>query len=198
MYICLTTNNVVSLQRIRQLHPNVSIPSGTPDLSDLGYAVLHTPQAPVPEPGYYVVEGAPALVDGVWTRTFNVVQRSLEERRAEATTAVDELRIAKLKSFPFTHGGQQYHLQVRDADDKSNWLTIDNAATKLIASGNASSVLSIRTEENAVLSLTAQEVSNLMSLMAAYGQAVYTRSWELKDAISVSETPEQIDLEAGW
>lgn len=131
---------------------------------------------------------------------IELIDRPLAERQASRCLEVDALRDAKLQRFAFDFGAPHgvQHLQLRDADDVTSWLTLRGTATDLIVAGVGETLLPLRTEENNTLYLSAVAVSQVMGGLAAYGAAVKSRSWELKDAIRESENPEGIDITIGW
>ena len=65
-----SSGQVVAIQAIRELHPNMSIPDGA-DLTDIGYAKIYPPVV-IPEvgPNQVLVSMTPELVDGVWREVF--------------------------------------------------------------------------------------------------------------------------------
>ncbi|MDT8441954.1 MAG: hypothetical protein RQ723_09875 [Desulfuromonadales bacterium] len=120
--------------------------------------------------------------------------------KADMHRQVDALRDEKLSRYQHNFGGEhgKLSLQLRDSDDRTNWLTLDSACTKLIAAGSGDAPVEIRTEENVTVSITAAEAYAVIASMAGYGQQVMKASWQIKDAISQSAAPTEIDIEQGW
>ena len=87
-------------------------------------------------------------------------------------------------------------LQVRDAEDRTNWLTSQAAYQAAVMAGHGDVVnASFRTAANATITLTyAEGLSVLVEGMATWGQAILARSWELKDA--VADAPDTAALAA--
>ncbi|WP_142851036.1 DUF4376 domain-containing protein [Telmatospirillum sp. J64-1] len=86
-------------------------------------------------------------------------------------------------------------LQTRDLTDRTNWLTLDASAKTLVAAGHGDMPLSIRTEANVVIQVTAAEAVSIMAAMAQHGAAIMAASWALKDAL---ERGEEVDITQGW
>jgi hypothetical protein len=94
-------------------------------------------------------------------------------------------------------------LQTRDDTDRTNWLTLArNADNAVIAGqGNATSSIAIRTSDNSNVTLTWQEIADVMTAMAAWGASAMDNSWTLKDAVRAAEDKtalDAVDIEAGW
>ena len=125
---------------------------------------------------------------------------TLEERQDKRAREVDANRDQRLSEFAHDFGDPHgvLHLQLRDNDDRTNWLTLDGTCTKLIMAGLGDTILPLRTRENVILTLPAATVSGVLSAMAQYGAAVMSASWALKDVIKVSDDPEAIDASVGW
>ena len=62
----------MSIDTVRALHPNMSIPDGA-NLDDIGFAqILPAIDMPVPGPEQMLVSAPPQLVDGVWHEVFTL------------------------------------------------------------------------------------------------------------------------------
>ena len=69
-YINNVTGTTVSIDAIRETHPNMSIPDGA-DLTGIGYQRIYPAQTiPTPADGEIVVSKPPEKVDGVWREVF--------------------------------------------------------------------------------------------------------------------------------
>lgn len=128
----------------------------------------------------------------------------LDQRKADRAAAVNRKRDALL-SGGYTHdfGAAGVHvLQTRDADDRINWLTSQAAYQAAVASGLGGELgAEFRTAGNQRITLTFLEGLNVLLAMAAWGKAVFGRSWDLKDAIAAAADDaalDAIDIEAGW
>ena len=129
------------------------------------------------------------------------MQPSLADRRERCAQATEAEFDARVMRFPYDFGPSYgtLHLQNRGVDDRTNWLVLRTTANELIAAGmGESAILGIRTEENITVPVTAQQATQVMSALAAWGGQMLAHSWALKDAIRVSDDPESIDIEAGW
>lgn len=70
-----SANQVVAIQAIRELHPNMSIPDGA-DLTSIGYErILPALTMPEPSPDQIVVQQPPVKVDGVWRGTYALADK---------------------------------------------------------------------------------------------------------------------------
>ena len=69
-FINNVTGTIVSIDAIRETHPNMSIPDGA-DLTGIGYQRIYPAQTiPTPADGEIVVSKPPEKVDGVWREVF--------------------------------------------------------------------------------------------------------------------------------
>ncbi|MDB5651950.1 MAG: hypothetical protein JWL62_3470 [Hyphomicrobiales bacterium] len=97
-------------------------------------------------------------------------------------------------------GGQV--LQVRDNEDRTNWLTSQAAYSAAVASGNGASLgAAFRTIGNETFNLSFAEGLQVLLGMAAWGAAIMARSWVLKDQIAAAQSVDAldaIDVTAGW
>lgn len=93
-------------------------------------------------------------------------------------------------------------LQVRDVEDRTNWLASQAAYSSAVAAGNgAVAGASFRTAANETVECTYLEGLVTLLAMAAWGKAVMGNSWAIKDAIAAAADEEvlnAIDIEAGW
>lgn len=65
--------NAVSVQEIRDVRPDMSIPEGA-DLTEIGYRLILPPENfPEPGPGQVLVLGEPAVIDGVLREVYHIV-----------------------------------------------------------------------------------------------------------------------------
>lgn len=87
-------------------------------------------------------------------------------------------------------------LQVRDMDDRTNWLTSQASYAAAVAAGAGDIVdATFRTAANRTLTVSYGEGLVILLGMAAWGRTIMARSWALKDALAAGEP---VDLEAGW
>ena len=141
------------------------------------------------------------LTDGIVTAEYVITDKALSEQRAERHREIDKIRdeqFAKGFTYDFgeTYGLQT--LQMRNDRDRTNWLALDSAATKLIAAGLEDTMLSLRPESNIEMEIPATQVSSILSALSSHGSAIMKRSWELKDAVDAADDPYSVDIESGW
>jgi hypothetical protein len=93
-------------------------------------------------------------------------------------------------------------LQVATIRDLTNW-DISLGAYKEAVEAGAGSVegAMFRTTSNAIFMISFSEGVSVLKAMRAWGQAMYQRSWELKDAIEAAADEaalDAIDVTTGW
>ena len=94
-------------------------------------------------------------------------------------------------------------LQVRNSEDRTNWLTSSTSYGAAIAGGMGATVGAMfRTADNETFMLTFNEGYQVLVVgMAAWGQSIYARLWALKDEIEAAADQaalDAIDITAGW
>lgn len=128
----------------------------------------------------------------------------LASAKAAKRTAVNE-KLAAVFGGGFTvptgtMAGQI--LQVRDAEDRTNWLTSQASYSTAVAMGQGAVIgANFRCANNSTHTVSYQEGLTVLLAMAAWGASVMARSWALKDAIAAAtslEALDAIDVEAGW
>ena len=150
---------------------------------------------------YPNVSFGPSTYDELGWLHYTPPSPTLEARRESRVRDVAAELGARLSSYAhdFGPGYGVLHLQLRDNDDRTNWLTLRTTATDLILAGLGDNpVLAIRTEENITVSLNALQAAQVMGAMAAWGGAMLAAGWAHKDAVRVSDDPESIDITQGW
>jgi len=139
--------------------------------------------------------------DGV---AFHAPVVPLDELIKARCAEVDAISSAHLSSYRHDFGAPYgvLTLQLRGVEDRANWLTLDSSALGLIMSGQGDApVLSIRTEENITINVTANQASAVMAGMKTYGGAVLGASWTHKDALRAMADAVQVgayDISALW
>lgn len=201
MFVEVATGNYpVSFNMIRELFKNtVSFRAYPPveDIQQLGYEPVVDSAKPT---GDVVTEGAPALVDGVWTRTWIVRNLDLTEtaaKLADARTtlcqAVNALRDNNLAYgmryvFPDTLEGG---VQMRDKD-LSNLIGIRIEAEAYLANSIDDEVIEFRSLENVTRMMKPSDIVKLTDACTAHTKKIYSRSWAIKDAIRDAATLEDL------
>lgn len=94
-------------------------------------------------------------------------------------------------------------LQVRDEQDRTNWLTSQAAYSAQVAAGNgAQTGATFRTESNRTVTLTYLDGLHELLRMAGWGATIFAVSWSLKDEAARTDDAAAIlaiDVEkAGW
>ena len=140
--------------------------------------------------------------NGVLIETID--DREFEQKQADVSKEVSRIRDGYLAGG-YSHDFGEPHgvkaLQTRP-DDRTNWLTSQAAYSAAIAAGagNMSGAV-FRTEDNVTIGMTYMEGLTVLLAMAAWGQSVMARSWDIKDEIE-SATDETelaaVDIESGW
>lgn len=150
---------------------------------------------------------APDAVDIGWTHdgdSFAAPVVQLDDARAIATEAVNARRDACFRAgfTPASGPLAGKTLQVRDVEDRTNWLTSQAAYAAAVAQGGgALQEATFRTESNETITVTYLEGLTALLAMAAWGKAIFGNSWALKDAIAAAADQaalDTIDIEAGW
>lgn len=129
----------------------------------------------------------------------------LDDLRTAFHAAVTAKREAVFAAgFTPTAGPLAGHtLQVRNDQDKINWLTSATSYSAAVAGGHgAMPGATFRTMANDTVVVTfAEGAEVIVQDMAAWGQAIMQRSWDLKDEIDAAsdlDALEAIDIEVGW
>jgi hypothetical protein len=131
----------------------------------------------------------------------------LEDLRATKSSSVDTKRDAILLGG-FTVPSEVSTalagrvLQTRNETDRTAWLTSQAAYQAAVLNGQgATEGATFRPEDNITTTVSYAEGLNILLAMAAWGAAIYGRSWDLKDAIADaadSAALDAIDIESGW
>lgn len=130
---------------------------------------------------------------------------TLDDLKAERGRAVTAKREAVFAAgFTPSIGPLSGHtLQVRNDQDKINWLTSQASYAAAVGAGaGAVSGATFRTADNETVVVTyAQGLTVIVQDMAAWGAAIMARSWVLKDEIEAAEDEaalDAIDINTGW
>jgi hypothetical protein len=199
-YLRLSDNAFgLSTSDMRAALPEISFVEGA-DLTEWGYAPYEEAAAPTPAWSERVVEIAP--VNGV--QQWAIETRPLPDLKAAKAAAVNAMREeAFVTGFPIPTGpaaGQ--HMQLRNADDKANWLIAERGAKKAISLGAGEApIVPLRSTENITTLVTPNLMLGLLDGLDAWGRAVTKHSWDLKDAIEAAATVAElgaVDITAGW
>jgi hypothetical protein len=108
-----------------------------------------------------------------------------------------------LRGFTPTTGPLAGHtLQTRDNTDRTNWLTSQAAYSAQVAAGNGAVLgAKFRTAENDTVACSFSDGLNALLMMAAWGAALFGKSWTVKDRINALTTVADVlayDVASGW
>lgn len=161
--------------------------------------------------GVYLVDETPpaghrwtgelALVAGTPAAVF--VALGLEElkavRRADVKARQEALFLAGW-TYDFAAAGT-HTLDLRNADDKSNWTLLLIKTQGMVAAGAGAMPVEIRTASNVKIAVPAAEANAALLEFLAWGEAMLKAKWDLDDAIEAAVDEAAlavIDVGAGW
>lgn len=187
---------------IKNRHPLTSFAAEptAEQLLALGYHVVTEILAPL---GDVVLEGAPELqADGTYKQTYTVRAFNADEqaqrlsmKQLELANQISTLKNDSLtKGAPFDFGGAYgvQHVQMRDGD-RANIIGLRFKADAIVAAGTAD-MMSVRTGENNLVPLTANQFLDLSWKFMSAFEAVMGTAWHYEDlvkaAIAAEELPE--------
>lgn len=191
----------LGLTQIRYRHPNISFGTSVDEafFKALGYGVVAPTEKPT---GEVVVEATPLLENGAyiqqWTaRAFNQeeLNTQLAARRASIETDVDALLARTLEkgaAFDFGDLGT-LHVQMR-TEDRINITGLKQAAEYAISKGMADKVFRIRTYENVVVEVMAEDLLNMAWAYLDAFSAFMEKAWKIKDDAKVAESLEELPV----
>ncbi len=144
------------------------------------------------------------LVDGQVVEQAAIV--TLESVKQARCLEVDALREAKLRQgYTFTRGGATHVLQTRDDSDRTNWLGVLAGSQAMLMAGAGGEALSIRTQDNATLTIPASDLMQVLLGALAHQSAIYAAGWAHKDTLGqITEDTGGIqavqchDITTGW
>ncbi len=136
----------------------------------------HTPPEDYEEDLYDI-----AWVDGMW-QTSRKADDNVRNIMMQRVNAQRDKIFSSGVSFDF--GGQVYTLQTRGTEDLLNWTGLANKASKM----PVATPLTIRTAENATLTLPAGSLVYLILTGIGRREQVLAASWQLKDAIKDADS----------
>jgi hypothetical protein len=144
-------------------------------------------------PEGYAATDIEALPAGFWDapmvgdpakKTFSAdLDRARSDKKAEIASAMDAAFLAGYPAAIGALAGQR--LQVRDNDDRTNWLTSQAAYSAQVDAGNGDVAgAEFRTASNETITLTFAEGLRELLGMAAWAATIMATSWKLKDALA--------------
>ena len=210
-YINTVTNEYPLTERqIRDAHPNTSFPEVF--VAPEGYAPVHP--APMPQFNPYIEiasDGAPELVDGVWTQVW-AVQSLSEERANENLSVAREQRWRQIQAIRdrriqlgFECEGHWFH---SDANSKIQHLANKDTARDMretIADWNrplldptTGTGIVWKTMSGGFVPLTIAMAYGIVAASKASEFSTFGRAEMLRAAVNSSSDPHSIDIAAGW
>lgn len=171
----------------------------------ISVGILPIVDAPIP-PGHVAVatgyEGRDE--DGRALEAHQLAPEPLPARKARLLEAVNTRRDGLITggySHEFGEVGRHV-LQTRGADDKLNWLTSQAAYEAAVRAGLGNNPgARFRSAANVTFVVTYQEGLAALLAMAAWGAAIFDRSWTLKDSIEAAlddAALDAVDINSGW
>lgn len=147
-----------------------------------------------------------AELEGIGLVWYDEPALPFEAQRTRAMIAVNSKRDAVYAAgFAITEGPLALlHLQLRNADDKSNWLRAERTARDAIAAGDGDQpLIKIRTMENQTVVVTPTEAMTVLAALDDWMDDVLTRSWDLKGECAAAADQYELDqvlasLDIGW
>jgi hypothetical protein len=139
-----------------------------------------------------------------WDAATGAFVTSLDKLRTKKRLEInDYLQARFLDGFSPPAGPLQGHvLQVRDVEDRTNWLTSQAAYLAAVSSGlGAEMGADFRTAANETINCSYADGLNTLLMMADWGKALMGKSWALKDALEQLTDPQAIedyDVAAEW
>lgn len=132
-------------------------------------------------------------------------KRSLVVEKMKKASLVDASAAAIFRAGYVPADGPMagHTLQVRDNEDRTNWLTSQASYMAAVAAGMGDTPGAVfRTANNETVTLTfAEGAEVLVSGMAVWGKGIMGNAWNLKDQISAAtafDDLEAIDITVGW
>ena len=161
---------------------------------------------PVPVPaGQHATSSGFARVDGSVVQVHQLEPIALADLKAQRVKEVEALlQAAFLEGYTPTEGPLAGHtLQVRDAEDRTNWLTSQASYSAAVAGGFGDVVdADFRTAANDTVTVSYASGLNVLLGMAAWGRGLMGKSWALKDWIGdparTRAEIEAMDVAAQW
>lgn len=141
------------------------------------------------------------IVDG---ERIALTQEEIDEVNAPRpiTSADVEARAEQCfaEGFPPSHTAfEGQRLQVRNVEDRTNWLTSKDAYDDARAAGMGAVMgANFRTLENNTVTISFDDGLAVLQEMSAWAKAVMQNSWDLKDRLASGEALTSEDLETGW
>ena len=193
-YAHITTNQVVTIDDIRTLHPSVSIPLGG-DCEVLGYRKLAlTPQPAYNATTHAVRPAAPEYLQGVLSQAWEVyplpageVQAHIASAKAQAWERIKTERDRR-KQGGVQVAGQWFHT---DVDSRIQQLG-------LVLMGAAIPAVQWKTMDGSFATMSQALAGGIFQAVATLDMALFATAEAHKTAAQASDNPAAHDLSTGW
>lgn len=198
-------NGVASYYTITDLrrdNPDTSFPIFPSDdaLASFNVYPCQSVAQPIVDYTKTVSMGDPVLSSDGWVQVWKITDATPDE----VHTRVEEYRNSKLQEvkikqstvfdngFTFDFGQLGTHiLDMRNADDKSNWTLLLIKTQSMISMGMVDATVTIRTAFNQTLTVSATVANQAMISMLSWGERILNKKWKLDEAIKAA-----LDMEA--
>jgi hypothetical protein len=149
-------------------------------------------------------EARPDLTPLTDTEAAEALLPSLAEAKARRLTEIEaQANAAFTAGFTVPSGPLAGKvLQVRNNNDRTNWLTSQASYSSAVAAGAGAVVAAMfRTANNETVTVSYADGLAALLAMAAWDKAIMVHSWALKDAIAAAAdhvTLDAVNVAAGW
>jgi len=153
---------------------------------------------------YYDVTETVSVEDGRVRRVISGEPKSVDKLKTLKRIAIRAACEASVAGgYPVTSGPMAGHtLQVRNAEDRTNWLMARDEYAAAIDAGLGASLGAVfRTTANVNFTLSFNDGLAVIRGISAWGLARYQNQWALTDAVNAAETSEDalaVDENSGW
>lgn len=186
----------VYLRDAMRAFPNTSFSDEQQEenLVDFGYFPLHQGTVPV---GDVVTPATPKLIDGKWTRQYDVRAYTVEERASMLAEARQEclkrldavLYNTYARGFTYEHPTGETHVYSLSSDNQQLLTGIHLLAKE---ETNPDRIFTLRTQDELMVQYGPAEVVDLTKALMEYVMAVLAKLWELRDDVALADTIEEL------
>ncbi len=128
------------------------------------------------------------------SRTWNITAIPLETLKTIRLAQISEMRDGKLDGG-FTHNGIVYNSDQKAIDN------VQGVILSLVIGGSISQDFAWRAKDDSFVLMNEQDVNNLGIALRDFRYAIYSKSWQHKDAITALNTAigvVEYDITTGW
>lgn len=121
--------------------------------------------------------------------------------KLEAIKVTQAERFLQGWSYDFGTGVGTHTLDMRDADDKTNWTLLLIKTNAMIGASAGAAPVHIRTATNEVITVTADVANTAMQQFLAWGENMLRHKWDLDAAVGATTSMAEldaVDITAGW